>query len=165
MEVVVGPKVNPASLTVVLYNGGDGKVYGSLPLRDGTIFSKGKDMGMGFTLFVAKLASGSIQNGPRDALALVEEDSTTHFVKVLQFLSYEGTLKALDGPAEGQQSLDIMVKEGSKTPLGSSLGLTGVGQAYGEFHWSEFRSGASPGSWNLGQTLKAVFRQLIKIIN
>ncbi|CAM6095155.1 unnamed protein product [Calypogeia fissa] len=77
VEVVVGPKVNPLLLTLVFYNGGDGKLYRTLPLRDGTIFSRVEDVGMGFTFFVANLPSGSLQNGPRDSLALVEENSSS----------------------------------------------------------------------------------------
>ncbi len=62
-------------------------------------------------------ASG-IQNGPSDGIALVEPLGS-----VVEFLSYEGTLTALDGPAIGETSTDIGVIEDDTTPAGFSLQL------------------------------------------
>ena len=40
---------------------------------------------------------------------------------VVEFLSYEGTMTALGGPADGRTSTDIGVAEPSSTPIGQSL--------------------------------------------
>jgi hypothetical protein len=66
-----------------------------------------------------------------DGLALVYQGSVISG----QFLSYEGTLTALDGPAAGLTSVDIGVVEGSDTPVGESLQLSGTGLQYSDFTW------------------------------
>ena len=89
-----------------------------------------------------------IQNGPGDGLALIDPDGV-----VVQFLSYEGTFTAIEGPAEGQESTDLAVIETSHTPPGYSLSLTGEGYAYEHFRWN-VPAPASPGVPNPGQTFK-----------
>jgi len=64
----------------------------------------------------------SIQNGAPDGLALVDDTTT-----IAQFLSYEGTFDATDGSALDMTSTEIPVTEGSSTPVGGSLQLTGTG--------------------------------------
>jgi uncharacterized protein len=51
-----------------------------------------------------------------DGIALVDPDGT-----VLEFLSYEGSFVAVDGPAAGMTSIDIGVRESDTTPIGFSL--------------------------------------------
>ncbi len=51
-------------------------------------------------------------------MALVDSAGT-----VVEFLSYEGTFEAVDGPAAGMTSVDVGVVEGSSTPIGESLQL------------------------------------------
>ncbi len=70
-----------------------------------------------------------LQNGP-DGITLVDAQG-----QVVQFLSYEGTFLAMDGPAQGLQSTDIVVKEDSATNERASLQLTGTGKRYQEFTW------------------------------
>ena len=69
---------------------------------------------------------------------------------VMQFLSYEGSFVATDGPADGMRSLNVG-QEGDTTPAGTSLSLQGTGTAYEDFTWA---SGIddSPGAVNTGQT-------------
>ena len=62
-----------------------------------------------------------IQNGPADAFALV------HGTEVVEFLSYEGTMTAVDGPANGLTSKDIIADEQSSSPALSSLQRDALG--------------------------------------
>ena len=64
-----------------------------------------------------------------DGVALVDPNGG-----VVQFLSYEGTFTATEGPANGMSSTDIGVAEDNgTTAVGKSLQLTGSG---GAFTWS-----------------------------
>jgi len=96
---------------VVLYNGNGGAIYDARALS-GTIVERCDERG------VVRLTypSNGIQNGSPDGLALVDATSA-----VVEFLSYEGTLTAADGPAAGLTSTDIGVAEAPSTPLGRSL--------------------------------------------
>ncbi len=71
-----------------------------------------------------------IQNGPADGVALVNG------VTLIQLLSYEGTLTATEGPANGVTSTDIGVSETSTTTVGHSLQLQGSGVFYEDFTWA-----------------------------
>ena len=88
--------------TILLYNGRDGRAYAEIAL-DGTIDDEG--LGFGAVWFEVP----RMQNGGADAIALV--DPTGH---VVEFISYEGALVALDGPANGMMSTDIGLVEMSK---------------------------------------------------
>jgi predicted extracellular nuclease len=139
---VAGPAGTDLSdWSLVLYNGNDGAVYNTTALS-GSI----PDLGAGFGVVVVNYPTNGIQNGAPDGVALV------HGSIVEQFLSYEGTFTATDGPADGMTSTDIGVAEGSSTPVGDSLQLTGTGTVYDNFTWA----GPEPntfGSVNTGQTL------------
>src|SRR3954471_20211337 len=63
-----------------------------------------------------------IQNGSPDGMALVDASNN-----VVQFLSYEGTFTATDGPASGMVSVDIGAAEAGTEALGMSLQLDGSG--------------------------------------
>ena len=122
---IAGPAgTDLSSWTVVLYNGNGGAQYATISLS-GTI--PNQDDGYGTQDF----AHAGIQNGAPDGLALVDSSST-----VVQFLSYEGTFTATDGPANGMSSTDIGVQELSTTPVGNSLQLTGTGMFYEDFTWA-----------------------------
>ncbi len=69
-----------------------------------------------------------------------------------QFLSYEGTFTALNGPANGIESIDVGVSEGSTAPIGASIGLTGSGTDYSSFAWDTLET-ATPGAPNGTQDL------------
>jgi hypothetical protein len=124
---------------IVLYNGGDGALYANIDLS-GTIDDEGSGFGaIGF------LKAG-IQNGSPDGFALVDNNN-----QVVQFLSYEGTFTAADGPANGMASQDVGVSEPDNTPAGDSLQLTGTGSCYEDFTWNS-PAAESRGTINQGQT-------------
>lgn len=94
---------------IVLYNGSGGGSYHTETLS-GALAETCDGRG------VVSVAISGIQNGSPDGLALVDGTG-----KVVEFLSYEGTFTATDGPASGMESTDIGVQEGSSTPVGQSL--------------------------------------------
>ncbi len=110
--------------SIVLYNGSNAAVDDTVSLS-GTL----PDQQNGFGAIIV-FPSGSIQNGSPDGLALVDNSNT-----VIQFLSYEGTFTAIDGPASGLTSTDIGVSESSNTPVGASLQLSGIGTVAEDFIW------------------------------
>lgn len=91
--------------SLVLYNGNGGVPYRTIDL-DGTLNDAG----------VASVDAAGLQNGAPDGIAVVAPDGT-----VAEFLSYEGTITAVGGPADGMTSTDIGVAETSSTPVGQSL--------------------------------------------
>ncbi len=125
--------------SVAFYNGNGGALYDTLNLS-GVI--PDQENGFGTLYF----PHAGIQNGSPDGFALVDASST-----VIQFLSYEGTFTATDGPANGMTSTDIGVSESSSTPAGQSLQLTGTGTSYENFVWNPPASD-SFGFVNSGQT-------------
>ena len=135
--------------SVVFYNGSNGTSYSPTNLS-GIIPNQQNNMG---TLWFA--VSG-IQNGSPDGLALIDADGTT----VIQFLSYEGTLTATDGAANGMTSTDIGVAETGSTPIGESLQLVGTGTQYSDFTWSG-PIAATEGLVNTGQTLPVTKNQIV----
>jgi predicted extracellular nuclease len=112
-------------MSLVPYNGSNGTSYSTQALS-GVI----PDQQSGFgTLF---FAISGIQNGGPDGMALVDAADN-----VLQFLSYEGSFSATNGPAEGLTSVDIGVSEPSNTAVGFSMQLGGNGFSYADFSWQE----------------------------
>jgi hypothetical protein len=66
------------------------------------------------------IRNGILSNTPGgDGIALVASNGT-----VVEFLSYEGSFVAIDGPAIGQSSVNIGVSEPPSTPAGQSLQRT-----------------------------------------
>ncbi|HEU4780239.1 MAG TPA: Ig-like domain-containing protein, partial [Steroidobacteraceae bacterium] len=96
--------------SVVLYNGNGGVVYntqslsGPLPVSCGT---RG--------VVVVNYPADGIQNGSPDGIALVNSVG-----EVLEFLSYEGVVTGMAGPAAGLVSTDILASQ-TNAALGSSL--------------------------------------------
>ncbi|MGH8947134.1 MAG: ExeM/NucH family extracellular endonuclease [Acidimicrobiia bacterium] len=125
--------------SVILYNGNGGGQYDTVTLT-GTV----PDEGAGFGTL--SFPRAGIQNGSPDGLALVDSAD-----RVLQFLSYEGSFTATNGPANGLTSTDIGVAEGGSSPIGFSLQLTGTGASYEEFDWNP-PADDSFGAINAGQT-------------
>ncbi len=132
--------------TVVLYNGSSStrEPYGSaIPVP--TLVDDGS--GQGFS--VINYPSNGIQNGGPDGIALVDGSNN-----VVQFLSYEGSFTAANGPAAGLTSQDIGVSETSSTAVGESLQLIGSGSGYEDFTW-QMPAAESPGLANVGQEFVA----------
>lgn len=127
---IAGPSGNDLTgWSIVLYNGSNGLTYNTVTLS-GVIPNQQDDFGAIF------FSITGIQNGAPDGIALVDSGSI-----VVQFLSYEGTLAAVDGPANGLTSVDIGVSESSGTSVGDSLQLTGFGYIYEDFTWSSSMTG------------------------
>jgi predicted extracellular nuclease len=136
---IAGPAgVDLTGWSLVLYNGNGGAVYATISLS-GSI----ADQGGGFGVVVVD--TPGLQNGAPDGLALVDNGA------VIQFLSYEGSFTAVDGPAAGTTSTDIAVAEPGDTPVGFSLQLAGTGAVYQDFTWSSAAANTF-GAFNTGQT-------------
>ncbi len=121
------------------YDGVSGGAYQTLPLG-GTLPNGAGCVG------VLSFDFSGLEDGSPDGLALVDPQGT-----VIEFLSYEGFLFALSGPAAGKISIDIGVSESPTTPVGLSLQRTGVGDRAADFTWLS-PSVETPGSVNVGQT-------------
>ncbi len=105
IEVAGAPGLDLAGWSIVLYDGSDNESYRTIRL-DGTLNAAG----------FASVDVPSLQNGSPDGFALVDPSGA-----VVEFLSYEGTFTATDGPAEGITSEDVGVSEGGSTAIGQSL--------------------------------------------
>jgi predicted extracellular nuclease len=141
---IAGPAgTSLAGWSLVLYNGANGQTYNTTALS-GVIPNQQNGFG---TLSFAYPVNG-IQNGDPDGVALIDNSS-----QVVQFLSYEGSFAAVNGPAAGLTSTDIGVAEGAATPTGFSLRLQGTGTTYPEFTWTA-PTAATFGAVNTGQTFQ-----------
>ncbi|PJB13137.1 MAG: hypothetical protein CO119_03345 [Flavobacteriales bacterium CG_4_9_14_3_um_filter_40_17] len=153
---IAGPAgTNLMGWSLVAYNGGGnptGASYATVVLDGNTIPNEG---GSSFgTLF---FPITGLQNGAPDGIALF--DGTN-----VQFLSYEGTLTATNGPAIGLTSTDIGVSETNSTPAGQSLQLIGTGSLASDFTWTGPVS-ESPGLINANQTFSATQNPSITILS
>jgi Secretion system C-terminal sorting domain len=140
VEVVVNQSFSDFSNLRISFYRADGTIYDSRFLSS---FTTGTTQD-GFTVYSKSI---SIQNGPNQGLAL---DYSGTLISG-QFLSYEGTLTAIEGPAIGLTSTDIGVSETSATPVGNSLYLTGTGTQYSDFSWTS--GTATAGTVNGSQSL------------
>ena len=106
------------------YNGGNGQRYMTWDLA-GSISDQQQGYGV-----LAFSGSKGIQNGGSDGIALIGGDGA-----LVQFLSYEGTLVASNGVAQGLTSVDVGVFESPSSSLASSLQLSGSGESSDDFIW------------------------------
>ncbi len=140
---IAGPaNTDLSSYSLVFYNGKNQSTYKTVALS-GSI----TDIQNGYG--VLNFPIEGIQNGAPDGVALINDTT------VVQFLSYEGSFTAVDGPAAGMSSIDIGVSEPKSTPVGHSLQLQGTGTTYTDFAWNA-PSSASAGSINDGQSFGTV---------
>ncbi|TNF23734.1 MAG: hypothetical protein EP329_26730 [Deltaproteobacteria bacterium] len=128
--------------TVVAYNGSGGAPYATVTVT-GTLADPGDGSGAGYLA----VAISGLQNGAPDGIALVDAAGS-----VVEFLSYEGSMVAIGGAADGMTSVDVGVSETSSTPVGESLQRVGSGCAGGDFTW-QAPAAASFGAPNVGQTI------------
>lgn len=112
-----------SNLTLSLYDGATGQVYGSYTADT---FTQGAVQD---SFLLLSVAIPGIQDGP-DGFCLDYKGN------VIQFLSYEGSFTAIAGPANGLTSTDIGVFEDGTDPDGNALQLSGTGTIYREFTWS-----------------------------
>ena len=113
IEIRVGEGQDASGLTVELYNGSDNELYGR-----NDIFSLPTDpvsTSDGYDYYLIELPANGLQNGSPDGIALVNG------TEVIEFLSYEGTMTAANGSAQGMTSTDVGVSESNTTPVGASL--------------------------------------------
>jgi len=115
-EVAGPPGTDLSGWLLIGYNGATGSVYRTVQLS-GTIPNQGGAVG------ALAFDFPGLQNGERDAIALVNESGA-----VVEFLSYEGSLTAGNGPAQGISASDIGVEESNSTPAGHSLQRVGSGE-------------------------------------
>jgi hypothetical protein len=73
----------------------------------------------------------------------------------VQFLSYEGSFAATNGPAIGLTSTDIGVSQSGTEAAGLTLQIGGTGTLYEQLAWAAPSAG-SQGTINTGHTLPAV---------
>lgn len=144
VEVVATSGEDLSQYRIVLYNGSGGAQYDDKPLSAGSEVSCGGSVRIASINFTA--LGGQIQNGSPDGLALVGPGNA-----VVQFLSYEGTFTASNGPASGMLSTDIGVAEDNAGPAGQSLQLAGSGSSYTDFSWRGEATGTF-GACNNDQT-------------
>lgn len=127
---------------VIPYNGNGGATYTPVGTLSGAIPATCGGYG------VVSVPIAGLQNGSPDGLALVNGSG-----QVIQFLSYEGTFVATNGPASGMTSVDIGVSENGTTGAATdSLRLSGTnGTHYSDFTWNA-DAPATFGACNTGQT-------------
>jgi predicted extracellular nuclease len=123
--------------SVVLYNGSNNETYNTQALS-GTVADQSAGYGT-LTLDVV------LQNGAPDGIALVDTTGT-----LVEFLSYEGTMTAVGGPADGATSTDVGVSQGSSTPVGASIER--IGEVPDQYVWVA-DDDASKGAPNPGSTI------------
>ncbi|HNS80879.1 MAG TPA: hypothetical protein PKM67_05425, partial [Kiritimatiellia bacterium] len=128
VELAGASAIDLSAYDILLYNGNGGLVYHTINCS-GTL----GDEGNGYAAAWFPVASTpGIQGGP-DGIALVHRDTTN----VLDFISYEGTFTAVDGPAAGMDSYDVgVVEEDPNFPVNYSLQLAGDGTNYESFVWT-----------------------------
>ena len=111
IEVTAPAATDMTGWSIVLYNGNTSEPYDTTTLN-GVVPAGGA--------FTVSYPSNGIQNGAPDGMALVDPSGG-----VVEFLSYEGILTAVGGPADGMTSTDIAVSEPFDTPIGQSLQKVG----------------------------------------
>jgi VCBS repeat-containing protein len=144
IEIAAPAGTNLAGWSIVLYSVSTGATTGTVyNTRALSGIVPDQDDGYGTLSFT--YAVNGVQNGPQDGLALVDPSGN-----VVQFLSYEGSFVAANGPAAGLTSTDIGVSEDSGSALGFSLQLAGSGASAADFHWVNSQANTF-GAVNTGQ--------------
>jgi predicted extracellular nuclease len=145
IEVAGVAGTNLAGWRIVLYNGNGGVAYAATGGSANGIALSGiiPDQSNGFGTL--SFPAPGIQNGAPDGFALVD-----NLGRVVQFLSYEGTFTATNGPAAGLTSTDIGVAQDGDA-IGTSLQLTGTGSNYEDFVWAPAQTSTNAAA-NTGQS-------------
>tara|TARA_B100000989_G_scaffold11446_1_gene7798 strand:+ start:177 stop:1280 length:1104 start_codon:yes stop_codon:yes gene_type:complete len=123
VEIAASAGTDLSGWKLIFYNGNDNGQYNQIEL-DGII--ENISDGYGFAVF----ESSQIQNGPQDAIALVNPSS-----QCVELISYEGVLTPIDGPCEDITSQDIGVSQGNANTSEESLQKTGTGTTSADFTW------------------------------
>jgi hypothetical protein len=144
VEIIVPTTYAGTGLTLTLYNGSGGASYGTATLAQMTA---GESNAL-YTVYSYTTANDGIQNGAPDGFSLSDAGG------LIQFISYEGTFTATNGPASGILSTEISpaLSETNTTLLGASLELTGAGTSYSSFAWAAALTNTK-GTINSGQSI------------
>lgn len=148
IEVVATAGETLSNYKIYLYNGATATaavMYDNDPVPAGSLVTCGAQVRIATLTY----ATNGIQNGPADGIALVDGAG-----QVVQFLSYEGQIKASNGPAAGRTSANLPVSETGSDPAGKSLQLGGTGTVYSNFTWKA-AAAQTFGACNNGQTFVA----------
>lgn len=127
IEITGTPEYDMTGWSIVLYDGEKGKVYktvelsGELP-ENGILWTE-----------IKGIQNGSVKNATKkspavfypDGVALVNTNENPELVE--DFLSYEGTFTAKDGPAKGLKSTSVGVFEYGIERSGKSIQKTDAG--------------------------------------
>lgn len=120
IEGPAGTSVSGWSL--VLYNGNGGVSYDTRTLAGALVGASSNACEAGRGVLSVAYPSNGIQNGSPDGVALVDGDG-----KVVEFISYEGSFRATDGPAIGRPAVDIGREESSSSAPDRSLQRDAIG--------------------------------------
>ncbi|MAS94337.1 MAG: hypothetical protein CMO55_14155 [Verrucomicrobiales bacterium] len=124
--------------SLVFYDGNGGDEYGTIDLTGTNIDDEGQGLGaVAVTLPAGTVPDGFLENGP-DAIALIDSNG-----QVVEFISYEGTVTAQEGPAAGYTSANVGATQNG-SPVGSSIALT-------DRNTWQFQAAGTPGTLNPGQ--------------
>ncbi len=149
IEVVATAGESLSGWRIHLYNGGSPNAavtYDNDPVPTGSLVTCGQQP---VRFATVSYPSNGIQNGPNDGFALVNPAG-----QVVQFLSYEGTIRASNGPAAGRTSINLPVSETNSTAPGTSLQLGGTGAVLANFSWRASQA-QTFGGCNVGQSFTA----------
>ncbi len=136
---VAGPAgIDLSNYTIYTYDGSDRMVH-QVRALSGIIDNESN----GFGAVVEYIAN--LQNST-EGIALVRNPNT-----VIEFLSYEGSFLALDGPAQGLTSTDVGIAEPTTQATNESLSRIGTGNIGSEFTFADQL--ATPGTLNGNQTI------------
>ena len=143
VEILAEANTNLDGWSIQFYNGDNGSIY-RMNRLNGIV----SDFGNGFGVLEFLIAG--IQNGPADAIALVND-----LGELVDFISYEGVVTGTEGPALGITSVDIGIAEDGATMQNWSIQRVGVGDAASldasDFGW--IKQQYSFGEFNVGQTI------------
>ena len=117
---------NLGEYRIVLYNGADGNFYsdGNIEGSSETLDNLTVTCADGFCYYVWSLPQNGLQNGAPDGIALVGPDG------LIEFISYEGTFTANEGPASGTDSTDVGAEESNSSLEGSSIQRSNDGSSW-----------------------------------
>lgn len=142
VEIVIESpeKYTMSDFDIYFYDGDNGTAYRTANMDD---FNAGNTDST-FHLYTLSYPAGEdwIYN-ENAGMALTYKDH------VLQFISYDGSFVATDGPAKDNTSEDIGVSQKDSPQNGYSLQLIGLGNYYTYFTWVD--PPASPGETNTSQ--------------
>ncbi|MBX9401717.1 endonuclease [Lysobacter sp. BMK333-48F3] len=145
IEVVATAGETLSNYRIYLYNGSSPS---AATTYDNDLVPAGSVVSCGGSVRIATLSypTNGLQNGSNDGFALVDGSGN-----VVQFLSYEGSITASNGPAAGKTSSNLPVSESGSTAAGTSLQLSGSGSAYSQFAWQS-SANQTFGACNNGQS-------------